>query len=199
MVKDENHTSIAELQLLSKTDFEVLFCRFHPQIVAYTAAIIDNQTVAEDIAQEVFVYVWENRMKLHFGDGFRSYLFQSAYSRCVDYIKKNKQLEKYARQSLLKFAEEYESYIENDCHSIKELFSKDFDEKLNALLGELPEARRNVFNLIYRDGLKAKEVSDQLQMPQRTVESHLYLTLKYLRENISSTDFLILMLFCKFF
>jgi len=198
-VKYNRHTSFSDSQTISQTQFEELFCRFYSQIAAYATVILDDKTVGEDIAQEVFTYMWEKRNVLHLGDGFHSYLFQSAYSRCIDYIKKNKQLEKYAQESLLQFAEEYQTYLENDGQPIKELFSKDFEESLNALLDELPEARRQVFELVYRDGLKAREVAEKLQMPQRTVESHIYLTLKFLRKHLSPSDFLILTLLCHFF
>ena len=193
------HISFSDSQTITQSRFEELFCRFYSQIAAYATVILDDKTAGEDIAQEVFAYMWEKRNVLHLGDGFHSYLFQSAYSRCIDYIKKNKQSEKYAQESLLQFAEEYHTYLENDCQPIKELFSKDFEESLNALLEELPEARRQVFNLIYRDGLKAKEVAEKLQMPQRTVESHIYLTLKFLRKRLTPSDFLILTLLYHFF
>lgn len=193
------HTSFSDSQTISQSRFEELFCCYYSQIAAYATVILDDKTAGEDIAQEVFAYIWEKRNILQPGDGFHSYLFQSAYSRCIDYIKKNKQSEKYAQESLLKFAEEYHAYLENDCQPIKELFSKDFKESLNALLEELPEARKEVFNLVYRDGLKAREVAEKLQMPQRTVESHIYLTLKFLRERLTLSDFLILTLICHFF
>lgn len=198
-MKYNRHSSFSDCQTISQSQFEELFCRFYPQIAAYATVILDDQTAGEDIAQEVFAYMWEKRNVLHLGDGFHSYLFQSAYSRCIDYIKKNKQSEKYAQESLLQFAEEYQAYLENDGQPIKELFSKDFEESLNTLLEELPEVRREVFNMVYRDGLKAKEVAEKLQMPQRTVESHIYLTLKFLRKRLSPSDFLILILFCHFF
>lgn len=184
---------------MSQPEFEELFCRFYPQVASYATVILDDRTAGEDIAQEVFVYVWEKRKELYVGNGFYSYLFQSAYSRCIDYINKNKRLEKYAKESLLKFAAEYQSYIDNDSQTLKELFSKDFEERLTALLNNLPEARRQVFELIYRDGLKAREVSEKLNIPQRTVESHIYLAMKYLREHLSPSDFFILALLCKYF
>lgn len=198
MSTKNNLTSFLSTQVMSSVQFEELFCRLYPQVAAYAASILNDNAAGEDIAQEVFVYVWEKRKKLDFGKGFQSYLFQSAYSRCIDYIKRNKRLEKYARQSLLKFSEEYQSYLTNDCHPIKELFSKDFAEKLNALLHHLPETRKQVFELVYRDGLKAKEVSDKLQIPQRTVESHIYLTMKFLRKHLSPFDFLIFTFICNF-
>lgn len=199
MEKHRSHISAIDLQTISELQFEELFCRFYPQVVSYATVILDDKTAGEDIAQEVFVYVWEKRKELHVGDGFYSYLFQSTYSRCIDYIHKNKRLEKYAKESLLKFAGEYQTYIDNDSQILKELFSKDFEEKLNTLLNQLPEARRRVFELIYYEGLKAKEVSEKLDMPQRTVESHIYLAMKYLREHLSPSDFLILALICKYF
>lgn len=176
-----------------------MFCRYYPSVSAYAGTILDDSTAGKDIAQEVFLYVWDKRKSLQFNDGFHSYLFQSAYTRCIDYIKRNHRLEKYAQQTLLKFAEEYGSYLHNDSQPLKELFSKDFEETLNALLMQLPEPRREVFNCVYREGLKAKEVSEKLQIPQRTVESHIYLAMKFLRKHLSPTDFLILTLLCEIF
>ncbi|SFS75189.1 RNA polymerase sigma-70 factor, ECF subfamily [Porphyromonadaceae bacterium NLAE-zl-C104] len=199
MEKHRDHISSVDIQTLSQPEFEELFCRFYPQVASYATVILDDRTAGEDIAQEVFVYVWEKRKELYVGNGFYSYLFQSAYSRCIDYIHKNKRLEKYAKESLLKFVAEYQSYIDNDSQTLKELFSKDFEERLNVLLGNLPEARRQVFELVYRDGLKAREVSEKLNIPQRTVESHIYLAMKYLREHLSPSDFFILALLCKYF
>lgn len=184
---------------MTEAQFEDIFCQYYPQVVSYATVILDDKTAGEDIVQEVFAYVWEKRKELRAEDGFHSYLFQSAYSRCIDHIKKNKRLEKYTQDSLLKFTEEYHSYLKNDAQPLKELFSKDFEKSLNALLNQLPEARRQVFELVYRDCLKAKEVSEKLHMPQRTVESHIYLALKFLRKHLSPSDFLVLTLLCKFF
>lgn len=184
---------------MSQLEFEELFCRFYPQVASYASVILDDRTAGEDIAQEVFVYIWEKRKELYVGSGFYSYLFQSAYTSCIDFINKKKRLDKYANESLLKFATEYRSYIDNDSQTLKELFSKDFEERLNSLLSNLPESRRKVFELIYHDGLKAKEVSEKLDIPQRTVESHIYLAMKYLRKHLSPSDFLFLALLCRFF
>lgn len=198
LVKYKRHTSHSDSQAISQPQFEELFCRFYSQIAAYATVILDDRAAGEDIAQEVFAYTWEKRDVLHLGDGFHGYLFQSAYSRCIDYIKKNNQSKKYARESLLQFTKEYHTYLENDAQPLKELFSKEVEERLNTLFDELPETRRQVFNLAYRDGLKAKEVAEKLQMPQRTVESHIYLTLKFLRKHLSSSDFIILTSICYF-
>lgn len=198
-MKRKADTSFSDSQTISHSQFEELFCRFYSQVAAYATAILDDKTAGEDIAQEVFVYTWEKRKSLHAGEGFHGYLFRSAYTRCIDYIRKNRRYEKHEQESLLRFADEYHGYLDNDANPIKELFSKDFEENLHALLAKLPEARRKVFSLVYHDGLKAREVADKLQMSQRTVESHIYLSLKYLRKHLTPSDFLALMLLCQFF
>lgn len=190
---------ISSSQVITKEQFEKIFCHFYPQIVAYTSKILDDHIAGEDIAQEIFVSIWEKRKKLHVNAGFHGYLFQSAYSRCIDYIERNKRMANYQKQSLLTFAEEYHRYLENDCQAIKALYSKEFDEKLNELLQQLPEARRKVFEMAYRENLKSKEIATKLHLPQRTVESHIYLTMKHLRDKLSPSDFLMILFFCHFF
>lgn len=192
-------SSHSAIKRMSEEHFEELFCNFYPKLLAYAISILNDKQAAEDIVQEVFLYMWEKRENLQVDTGFYSYIFQSTYTKCVDYIRKDSRLDKREQQSILKFAEEYQSYIENDAHPIKELFSKDFNEKLSELLEQLPEARRQVFKLAYLDGLKAREIAVKLEMPQRTVESHIYLTLKFLRTQLSPSDFFILAFLFQFF
>lgn len=66
--------------------FNSLFRHYYPRIMAYVSAMVE-QEVAEDVVQDVFLQVWENRKKLYIGEGFHSYLFQSAYTKCLDHFK----------------------------------------------------------------------------------------------------------------
>ena len=88
-----------ELKKGNREAFNGVFRYYYPRIMAYTASMVE-QKAAEDIVQDVFLYVWENREKLYVSDGFHSYLFQSAYTRCLDYFKKNLSIEKYHSHTL---------------------------------------------------------------------------------------------------
>lgn len=183
-----------ELKKGNREAFNGVFRYYYPRVMAYVASIVE-ETVAEDIVQDVFLYVWENRAKLYVSDGFHSYLFQSAYTRCLDYFKKNLSVEKYHSHTYEKYLEDYQNLLKGDNPVIEELSMKDFYRRLYELLELLPEQRREVFVLAYIKGLTAKEVSEQIQMPQRTVESHLYLTLKFLKSHMSKNDYYILCVF----
>ena len=160
-------------------------------MMAYVASMVE-QKAAEDIVQDVFLYVWENREKLYVSDGFHSYLFQSAYTRCLDYFKKNLSIEKYHSHTYEKYLEDYQDLLKGDNPVIEELSVKDFYRHLYELLEHLPVQRREVFILTYIKGLTTKEVAEQTRMPQRTVESHLYLALRFLKGHMSRNDYYML-------
>lgn len=181
-------------EVISKSEFEEIFTQFYPKVASYATVILENREAGEDIAQEVFVYVWENRDKLNFREEFYSYLFQSAYTKAIDYLRRNKLKHNYVSQSSQIILNEYKNYLNSDNQTLKNLFSKDFEQKLNKLLNQLSEPRRKVFEMVYIDGLKAKEVAENLQIPIRTVESHIYLTIKHLRKHLLISDFMLLAL-----
>ena len=174
-----------ELKKGNREAFNGVFRYYYPRIMAYTASMVE-QKAAEDIVQDVFLYVWENREKLYVSDGFHSYLFQS------DYFKKNLSIEKYHSHTYEKYLEDYQNLLKGDDSVIEELSVKDFYRHLYELLEHLPAQRREVFILTYIKGLTAKEVAEQTQMPQRTVESHLYLALRFLKGHMSRNDYYML-------
>lgn len=171
--------------------FNSLFRHYYPRIMAYVSAMVE-QEVAEDIVQDVFLQVWENRKKLYIGEGFHSYLFQSAYTKCLDHFKKQQSAGKYSLHAEYAYLQEYGELLKAEASVMEELYTKDFYKRLYDLLDQLPAQRREVFILTYINGLKAKEVATLTQIPQRTVESHIYLTIKYLKEHMSKKDFYLL-------
>ena len=180
-----------ELKEGNRDAFNSMFRYYYPRVMAYTAAIVE-QDVAEDIVQDVFLYVWENRRKLYVSAGFHSYLFQSAYTRCLDHIKRREAVGKFTLKSENNYWEDYNILLKDDPSFIEELYSKDFYKLLYDLLEQLPVQRREVFVLTYIKGMKTKEVAEMTHIPQRTVESHLYLTIKYLKTHLSKKDFYLL-------
>ena len=53
-----------ELKKGNREAFNGVFRYYYPRIMAYTASMVE-QKAAEDIVQDVFLYVWENREKLY--------------------------------------------------------------------------------------------------------------------------------------
>lgn len=185
------YTILNDLKNGSREAFNSLFRHYYPRLIAYVSSMME-ESIAEDITQDVFLYIWENCDKLYVGKGFHSYLFQSAYTRCLDYIRKNQLSEKYQVKTYQDYLDQYGALLKEDTSILEELYTKDFYKRLYELLEEIPLQRREVFLLTYIKGLRAKEIADSMGIPQRTVESHIYLTIKYLKSKMSKKEFFLL-------
>jgi RNA polymerase sigma-70 factor (ECF subfamily) len=186
----EENNILENLRRGDRDAFNEFFCFYYPRLLAYTATIV-KQEIAEDITQDVFLYIWENRKRLSITQGIHAYLFQAGYTRCIDYLKKNQTAEKYSAHFLLEHAHLYGELINEGENILKNLYTKDFYKQLYSLLEQIPAQRREAFILSYINGMKAKDIAELLHIPQRTVESHIYLTLKYLKGKMTSKDFLL--------
>lgn len=168
--------------------FKHLFTCYYPRLMSFVSSLLD-EFAAEDIVQDVFLYVWKNRQVLDMEKNFHSYLFQAAYTRSLDYMKKNRHLEKYQKSSIQDYLDEYDSLANQDETVLEQLYVKDFYEQLYELLDRIPAHRREVFLLTYVRGMQTKEIAEWLNIPRRTVESHLYLAVKFLKKRMTKKEF----------
>ena len=179
---------LSDLRNSDRHAFQSLFRYYYPRLKAYAATMVDD-SVAEDLVQDLFLYVWEHREDLIMGASFQSYLFQGIYTRCIDHFRKHASFSPCDMAVYAEYLTEQAAFLQNDDEAWEELYAKDFYQQLYELLKEIPQQRREVFFLAYLDGKKTKEIADQLDMPVRTVESHLHLTLKFLKKHLSKKDF----------
>lgn len=179
---------LSDLRNSDRHAFQSLFRYYYPRLKAYAATMVDD-SVAGDLVQDLFLYVWEHREDLIMGASFQSYLFQGIYTRCIDHFRKHASFSPCDMAVYEEYLTEQAAFLQNDDEAWEELYAKDFYQQLYELLKEIPQQRREVFFLAYLDGKKTKEIADQLDMPVRTVESHLHLTLKFLKKHLSKKDF----------
>ena len=141
---------LSQLREGNREAFNSLFRHYYPRVMAYVAAMVE-QEVAEDVVQDVFLHVWENRKKLYAGEGFHSYLFQAAYTRCIDYYRKTQSADKYNLHMEGAYLEEYNALLRSDASVLEEIYSKDFYEQLHNLLENCqPSGVRYLFLLILK-------------------------------------------------
>lgn len=153
--------------------FEGLFKLTHARLLSYSKLFIADHAQADDLVQECFVKLWEKRDKIKSSQSVESLLFVMLRNRCFNYLRDQKFL-----------------YADADIHSIKEielqhLFELDFtgvekkaleEELIEAIrqqIEKLPEKRKQVFIKSKIDGLKNREIADQLGISLKMVEKHL--------------------------
>lgn len=158
---------------LDKTQFEKLFKLHFQHLCNFADQYVEDIHAAQDICQKVFIQLWEKRGTIDWNKSVKSYLFTSVKNRCLNYIRDNK---RYRSQILDIECADFE-FAEEDLFFDQE----SLEEKIEAALVALPEKCRQVFELSRFHDMKYKEISEQLQISQKTVEAHMSKALKTLR------------------
>ncbi len=169
---------INDLRKGSEVAFEYLFRRYHKELCNYLMAISGDTRIADEIAQQTFVKIWEKREKLNIREnGIKNYFFKIAYNLFID--AKRQESKKFKLLENLK-KEAYIDVIKVDHH--------EFEERLKILEAEiqnLPDQCKRVFIMAKKEGLRYKEISEILHISIRTVEVHMSKALKRLRTQLS--------------
>ncbi|HIY69216.1 MAG TPA: RNA polymerase sigma-70 factor [Candidatus Alistipes intestinigallinarum] len=172
--------------------FDRLIREYYPRLMGYARLLLDEEN-ARDTVQEVFLYVWEHRSRLHFTAGFQSYLFRICHSRMLDTIKRRKLFEVSDSPFDLQLREDAAWLEHNNDDIVRTICNKQLLERILSLADELPEKRREVFRLSLLHDMSNAEISELLDIPRRTVEGHLYHALRFLRARIPKEELLLLM------
>ncbi|MCI4669460.1 MAG: RNA polymerase sigma-70 factor [Bacteroidia bacterium] len=180
MSESSSHTYLTESQFedLFKSHFQFL-CNFARQYVG-------DDELAQDLTQKVFITLWEKRESIDTQLSVKSYLFTILKNRCLNYLRDQK---KYRSKLLDVDCGDLEVSVEEDPLAEEEL-REQIEEALNAL----PEKCRLVFEMSRFRGMKYKEIAEELELSQKTVEAHMSKAIKSLRKYLAQWLGLILLL-----
>jgi len=178
MIRDTNE-KVVLIKALSQGDqdaFRTIFLNYFPKVKNFTTHLLKNETIAEDISQEIFVSLWELRETLSAVHSFDAYVYRMAKNAVINQIKREAYHGEYIK---------YESYKPDDYIIEEELFAKEIQLLVELTVNKMPEQRKRVYNMSRQQGLKNDEIADQLHISKKTVENHLNMALKEIRKSIS--------------
>ncbi|MFI0429401.1 RNA polymerase sigma factor [Mariniflexile sp. HMF6888] len=167
-----------ELILKIKADdsdaFDVLFKTYYKDLVRYVRSLNNDLALSEDIVQQVFVNLWINRNTINIKNSVRGYLFSVSYTTYIDYYRKTRRqldlLENFKSEIIREHISENNDLLE---HKIK---------RLRMVIDTLPTICKKVLELNKFEGLKYDEIADVLNISKKTVESHMRLAFKKIRQ-----------------
>jgi RNA polymerase sigma-70 factor (ECF subfamily) len=159
-------------ETLKGTDwFKVIFDEYYEYIRNYLFYLSGDIGLAEDIAQDVFLKLWENKEKVNDAT-VKPLLFK---------IAKNMFLNSHKRKVLdLKFINNKPENIENESPQYILEF-KEFDIRLQRAISNLPDQCRTFFLLNRIDDLKYQEIANNFGISVKAVEKQISKALKILR------------------
>ena len=158
--------------------FESLFRSSYVSLVRYAKTLIKDHDTAEEIVQDLFFKLWQDREKLNIESSLNGYLFRSVHNRCLHHIEHSRVVERHAAEILNQQTEDQES--PSDILNYKEL-----QEKVARILEKLPDRCGKIFTMSRFDGLKYTEIAEKLSVSIKTVEANMGRALKEFRKELT--------------
>ncbi len=173
-------TLLQDVKNSDKTAFKQLFHRYHASLFRFIVYRVHDEDLAEDIVQETFLRVWNNRSTLDPKKSFFSLIAKIGTNLCYDHFRYSEVRIRH-KDTIPK--PEQSHY--DDPQKSQEL--NELQDEINRIVNEqLPEKCREIFVLSRIEGLANKEIAAILDLSRRTVENQLYRALKILKKHLKN-------------
>jgi RNA polymerase sigma-70 factor (ECF subfamily) len=155
---------------MTKAEFESAVHEHQGMVYSIACNYFRNDAIAEEIAQDVFLQLFESRLSVEFGSHCVAWLRRSTVHRCIDTLRRSSFRNEIQMDELPE--------VPVDVPETDPLLQ----ERLQRLVASLPETPRAVLVLRFGEDMDADEIGQILQMPVRTVWSHLQRATALIRE-----------------
>lgn len=157
--------------------YRFLFDRHFSDLCNFLLIYLHSKELSEEIALEIFTFIWEKRESLQIRTTFKSFLFASAKNRAISLYRKE-------HKAVFTSIETMESTMAEDSNSQNMMENNELREIIDAAIGKLPEKSRQIYQMAWEENLSHKEIAVQLGITPKTVENHVAIALRKLRESL---------------
>jgi RNA polymerase sigma-70 factor, ECF subfamily len=176
IIRDDNW--VRDLNTGDKKAFESIYKCYYSQLYHFLLRYTGSEAVIEDIIQQVFFKIWQNRENIEPRGTLKSYLFSAVRNQALKQIEFDKKLSRVDTEILNNRA----VYQKNPEESMQ---LKELEEAYQTAVEKLPEKRRHIFLMHRQDNLTYKEIAAVLNISVKTVETQISRSLKFLATSLS--------------
>ena len=155
--------------------FETLFRAHYAGMCAFAARIVTRRDVAEDLVQEVFLYVWRNRSTWRIEHSVKQYLYAALRHGALRYLRHERVVRAHVPEAVILFERPIRL-------ADAELEWEETVTAVRAAIAKLPERCRLVYTLHREQGLSYAEVAAVMGISVKTVDAQMGRALKSLRK-----------------
>lgn len=154
-------------------NWQEVFVYYYSALCSYADRLIHDPIVAEDLVQDVLLYVWNCNRKFIQQEELTNYLYRATYNRAMMLLRHEKcKLKHFSRL----MEEQGPGFDEAYTETVREELLR----QLYLCIDELPAEQRKVIRMSV-EGLTVNEIAEKLNISVNTVKTHKKRSFKYLR------------------
>lgn len=167
---NQKETDIALLELVrqgDKTAFKSLFDTYFTPLCRFMYLYVHDKTSVEEQALDIFIFIWENKETFKIHTSLKSYLYQSARNKCLNYLRRQKET--------LSLEQIENEIIDTDIMSLE---TDELYKLIEEAIDSLPFKCKQIFQLSRNEHLTNNEIAHHLNLSVKTVEGQITKALK---------------------
>jgi RNA polymerase sigma-70 factor (family 1) len=159
--------------------FTVIYQRYWKRIYLIAIKRLGDEQDAEEVVQDIFLNLWRKRDKFELTTCFQNYFAVAVKFEIFDIMRKRASIAAYGKTQGI-------SYSEADESMLRKMDFLELQEKFQLTIRALPDKCQLVFRLKHEQGYSQKQISNELDISEKTVEAHLSKARKILKATFGS-------------
>jgi RNA polymerase sigma-70 factor (ECF subfamily) len=178
----EERVLLAHVAKGDENAFQILFTQYRHKIFYFAWKLLQSESLAEDVLQEIFLKIWIHREKLPEVLHFKTYLTTITRNYIYNALRKRANEEKYLKGVAL------HSAIPRENPALDTISLHELQHTLQKAVDTLTPQQKKVFELRRLEGFKYEEIAALMNISKETVKTHIKDALRTIREQLKSHE-----------
>ena len=164
---------LARIAAGDEAAFRQVYVYFYKRLYQFAYALVKTREPAEEIVEDVFVRVWQQRETVISIQNLRVYLYAAVKNSALNYLSQK------ARQSITEPFDHIHIGVEGSAGTPEQiLITAEMHQKIQRAVEALPPRCKMIFKLVREDGLKYKEIAAILNISVNTIDAQMAIAVK---------------------
>jgi RNA polymerase sigma-70 factor (ECF subfamily) len=169
--------SLKNIHKIDLNTFNSLFSDYYINLCRFAYTYLKSTDASEELVQELFLKIWEDRGTIDITTSIRSFLYTSVKNRALNFLRDEK--------TRLRHHEGFGLEQRNMTNCIIDFCEReDLSNLIDQAIEELPSRCKKVFDLCRVQNMSHKEIAEKLSISPKTVENQMGIALKKIRDKL---------------
>lgn len=162
--------------------FNKLFNNHYYQFVRFAVGYLRDEAKAQDFVSDAFSIYWEKQSSLPTDTNAPAYILTIVRNNCLNFLH-HKKIKLKAAQEITEHAQWVLNTSINTLEACdpEDIFSQEIEQIITNTINTLPHKTKQIFTLSRFDNLSHREIAQQLNLSEKSIEYHITKALQQLR------------------